>query len=96
MKRSNVLLAAVLAVAVIATSVFISACSSGGGGGGTAQSTPKIQLSGTIGTGYVVAAKPSSVFFAKALSFLGYPTYAYYYSETLSVTLEQCQSFLPM
>ncbi len=76
MKRSNVLLAAVLAVAVMALSVFISACSSGGGGGG-AQPTPKIQLSGTIGTGYQVAAKPSSVFFAKALSFLGYPTYAY-------------------
>lgn len=77
MKRSNVLLAAVLAAAVLATSVIFAACG-GGGGGAAAPATPKIQLSGTISsTGYTLAAKPSSIFFAKALSFLGYPTNAY-------------------
>jgi hypothetical protein len=52
MKRSNVLLAAVLAVAV-ATSAILGACSGGGGGGTAAQQpAPKVQLSGTIGSGY--------------------------------------------
>jgi len=75
MKRSNGFPAAVLAVAVMAASVILGACSSGGG---NTQPAPKIQLSGTISsTGYTLAAKPSSVFFAKALSFLGYPTIAY-------------------
>ncbi len=73
MKRSYVLPAVVLAAAVMALSVIITAC---GGGGGGAQQTPKIQISGTIGTGYTPAAKPASIF-AKALTFLGYPTYAY-------------------
>jgi len=79
MKRSQVLPAAVLAVAVMATSVILSACSGGGGGGGgaAAQPTPKIQLSGSIGTGYAVAAKPSSLYFARVLSYLGFASSAY-------------------
>jgi hypothetical protein len=55
MKRSRVLLAAVLAVAVLATSAILGACSGGGGGGTAAQQpAPKVQLSGTIagGSGY--------------------------------------------
>ena len=75
MKRFRVFLSTVLAIAVMATSVILGACS-GGGGGGSAQPAPKIQLSGTIGSGYSVPAKPASIF-AKALSFFGYPTYAY-------------------
>lgn len=70
MKRSHVLPAVVIAVAVMAASVFISACSSGGGGGGggaAAQPTPKIQLSGTIGSGYTVGkASYGKVFSAPA------------------------------
>jgi len=50
MKRSNVRLASVLTVAVMAASVILGACS--GGGGGTAAPPPaKIQLSGTIASG---------------------------------------------
>jgi hypothetical protein len=59
MKRSRVLLAAVLAVAVLATSAILGACSGGGGGGTAAQQpTPKVQLSGTISGSYGYA-KPS-------------------------------------
>ena len=50
MKRSNVLQAAVLAAAVMATSAILGAC--GGGGGGSAPAPPpKPKLSGTVASG---------------------------------------------
>ncbi|MEK6744235.1 MAG: hypothetical protein AABZ15_11515 [Nitrospirota bacterium] len=77
MKRSQVLPAVVLAVAVMAASVILGACSGGGGGGGSAQPTPKVQLSGTISSGYTPVAKASSLYFARVLSYLGIADLAY-------------------
>lgn len=63
----------------MAASFILGACSGGGGGGGaTDQPAPKVQLSGTIGSGYTkVAAKPSSLYFARVLSYLGFASTAY-------------------
>ncbi|MEK6744234.1 MAG: hypothetical protein AABZ15_11510 [Nitrospirota bacterium] len=65
MKRSHVLPAVVIAVAVMATSVILSACGGGGGGGASSQTAPKVQLSGTIGStgnGYTHKASMASGF----------------------------------
>jgi len=72
MKRAQVFVSAVLTVVVMAFSVVISACSGGGGGGSAASqtATPKVQLSGTIGSGYTVG-KPG---LGKALFAPGDPT----------------------
>jgi hypothetical protein len=68
----------VLTMFTFVLSAMMLACSSGGGGGGStsSSSTGKVQLSGSIGSGYQ-AAKVSSSFFAKALSILGFGTPAY-------------------
>ncbi len=70
----------VLAVLVLALSLLISACSGGGSSSG-GSSTATIQLSGTISQqpgNYTVAAKPSSLFFARVFSYMGFasPVYA--------------------
>jgi hypothetical protein len=69
----------VLAVPVLVLSFLISACS-GGGGSGSGNSTATVQLSGTVDKSsgnYQVAAKRSSLFFAKALWILGFGSPAY-------------------
>jgi len=78
MKRAQVFLAAVFAVAVMAASVILGACGGGGGGGAAAQPTPKVQLSGTISSsGYTVVAKSSPLYLARVLSYLGFASSAY-------------------
>ncbi len=65
------------AMIVISLSLLIGACSGGGGGGGNGgtSNAGNVQLSGTISSSsgnYQIAAKPSSLFYARLFTYLGF------------------------
>ncbi len=66
-----------VSVLLSAFAIVLAGCGGGGSGSGTpSSSTSKVQLSGSVGSGYQ-AAKVSSNFLAKTLAILGFRTAAY-------------------
>lgn len=68
MKRST--LSVMVLLLAIMVPLFVVSCGGGGGGGSAPSPTPKVQLSGTIGSGYTTASVKPQSFFARLFTFV--------------------------